>query len=59
MVHQEPAEPPRHPVKVATRIVDVQQGFFDYGDEAMKPLVLADIADAVEMHESKIGRAHV
>ena len=43
-------------LKVATRIVDVQQGFFDYGDEAMKPLVLADIADAVEMHESTISR---
>ena len=33
-----------------------QQDFFDYGEEAMKPLVLAEIADAVEMHESTISR---
>ena len=43
-------------LKVASRIVEVQQDFFDYGEEAMKPLVLADIADAVEMHESTISR---
>lgn len=43
-------------LKVATRIVEVQQDFFDYGEEAMKPLVLADIAEAVEMHESTISR---
>ena len=43
-------------LKVATAIVDRQTGFLDYGDEAMKPLVLADIAEAVEMHESTISR---
>ncbi len=43
-------------LKVASRIVEVQQGFFEYGEEAMKPLVLADIASAVEMHESTISR---
>jgi RNA polymerase sigma-54 factor len=43
-------------LKVATRIVEVQRGFLEYGDEAMKPLVLADIAQAVEMHESTISR---
>lgn len=43
-------------LKVATRIVEVQQDFFEYGEEAMKPLVLADIASAVEMHESTISR---
>ena len=43
-------------LKVATRIVEVQQGFFEYGDEAMKPLVLAEIAEAVGMHESTISR---
>lgn len=43
-------------LKVATRIVEVQQGFFDFGEEAMKPLVLADIAEAVSMHESTISR---
>lgn len=43
-------------LKVATRIVEIQQGFLDHGDEAMKPLVLHDIAEAVEMHESTISR---
>lgn len=43
-------------MKVASRIVEHQRGFLDYGDEAMKPLVLAEIAEAVEMHESTISR---
>ena len=43
-------------LKVASKILEVQQDFFNYGEEAMKPLVLADIADAVEMHESTISR---
>ncbi|MGK0441931.1 MAG: RNA polymerase sigma-54 factor [Pseudohongiellaceae bacterium] len=43
-------------MKVATRIVEYQRGFLDYGDEAMKPLVLHDIAEAVDMHESTISR---
>lgn len=43
-------------LKVATRILEVQENFFEYGEEAMKPLVLRDIAEAVEMHESTISR---
>ena len=43
-------------LKVASKIVSHQQGFLDYGDEAMKPLILHDIAEAVEMHESTISR---
>lgn len=43
-------------LKVATRIVEIQQGFLEYGEEAMKPLVLHEIAEAVEMHESTISR---
>lgn len=43
-------------MKVATRIVEHQRGFLEYGEEAMKPLVLHDIADAVGMHESTISR---
>jgi len=43
-------------LKVATCIVEHQRGFLDYGPEAMKPLVLADIADAIGMHESTISR---
>jgi len=43
-------------MKVATRIVEHQRNFLEYGAEAMKPLVLHDIAEAVEMHESTISR---
>lgn len=43
-------------MKVATKIVEHQRGFLDYGEEAMKPLVLHDIAEAVDMHESTISR---
>jgi RNA polymerase sigma-54 factor len=43
-------------LKVATKIVELQRGFFEYGEEAMKPLVLRDVAEALEMHESTISR---
>jgi RNA polymerase sigma-54 factor len=43
-------------LKVARCIVERQRNFFEYGDEAMKPLVLRDVADTVEMHESTISR---
>ena len=43
-------------LKVARCIVDRQRNFFEYGDEAMKPLVLRDIAETVDMHESTISR---
>jgi RNA polymerase sigma-54 factor len=43
-------------LKVASKIVEHQRGFLEYGEEAMKPLVLHDIAEAVEMHESTISR---
>lgn len=43
-------------LNVARSIVDYQLGFFEFGEEAMRPLVLADIAEQVEMHESTISR---
>lgn len=43
-------------LKVAKAIVERQQEFLEYGEVAMKPLVLRDIAEAVEMHESTISR---
>ncbi len=43
-------------LKVATSIVSRQTHFLEYGDEAMKPMVLRDIADEIEMHESTISR---
>ncbi|GAB5453295.1 MAG: RNA polymerase factor sigma-54 [Halioglobus sp.] len=43
-------------MKVASKIVEHQRNFLEYGEEAMKPLVLHDIAEAIEMHESTISR---
>ncbi len=43
-------------LKVSNCIVERQRGFFDYGEEAMKPMVMHDIAEVVEMHESTISR---
>jgi len=43
-------------LKVATCIVSRQREFLEHGDEAMKPLVLRDVAEAIGMHESTISR---
>jgi RNA polymerase sigma-54 factor len=43
-------------LRVSTKIVEYQRGFLEYGDQAMKPLVLHDIAKAVDLHESTISR---
>ncbi|MBT8082451.1 MAG: RNA polymerase factor sigma-54 [Gammaproteobacteria bacterium] len=43
-------------LKVATSIVTRQTEFLEHGDEAMKPLVLRDVADEIGMHESTISR---
>ncbi len=43
-------------LKVASAIVRRQQGFLEQGDEAMTPMVLRDIAEDVELHESTVSR---
>lgn len=43
-------------LRVASAIVERQQAFLERGEEAMKPLVLHDIAEALGMHESTISR---
>ena len=43
-------------LRVATAIVERQRGFLEYGEEAMKPLVLHDIAETLSLHESTISR---
>lgn len=43
-------------LKVAGSIVERQVGFLEHGEEAMQPLVLADIATAVDRHESTVSR---
>ena len=43
-------------LKVANCVVDRQRDFFEHGEEAMKPMVLHDVAEVVGMHESTISR---
>ena len=43
-------------MKVANCIVQQQMGFFEHGPEMMKPMVLNDVAEMVDMHESTISR---
>jgi RNA polymerase sigma-54 factor len=43
-------------LKVATAIVRSQTAFLDFGPEAMRPLVLRDIAEQIGMHESTVSR---
>lgn len=44
-------------LKVASKIVEHQREFLELGEEAMKPLILADIAQQISMHESTVSRA--
>jgi len=43
-------------LSVAKTIVDRQRAFMQYGEQAMKPLILRDIAEELDMHESTISR---
>ena len=43
-------------LKVAAEIVRRQDGFFRHGVSHLRPLILRDIAEAVEMHESTVSR---
>ncbi|RKZ68564.1 MAG: RNA polymerase factor sigma-54 [Gammaproteobacteria bacterium] len=43
-------------LRVATCIVERQRAFLEYGEEAMKPMVLHDVSEALGMHESTISR---
>ncbi|MFL6551637.1 MAG: RNA polymerase factor sigma-54 [Povalibacter sp.] len=43
-------------LKVARCIVQRQSAFLENGDESMQPMILKDVAEAVEMHESTISR---
>lgn len=42
--------------KVSQFIVERQQNFFEYGEEYMKPMILSDVANAINMHESTVSR---
>lgn len=43
-------------LKVARKIVERQVDYLNVGEEAMRPMVLRDVADAIEMHESTVSR---
>ncbi|MBL8484182.1 MAG: RNA polymerase factor sigma-54 [Rhodocyclaceae bacterium] len=43
-------------LRVAQAIVDRQRQFFDFGEVAMRPLTLREIAELLELHESTISR---
>ena len=43
--------------RVAEAVVARQKNFFDYGDLAMRPLTLREIADELGLHESTVSRA--
>ena len=43
-------------LRVARTIVERQQAFLDSGEESMQPMILRDVAEAVDMHESTISR---
>ncbi len=43
-------------LKVAAKIVELQRGFLESGEEAMKPMVLRDVAEVLGLHESTISR---
>jgi RNA polymerase sigma-54 factor len=43
-------------LKVALTIVQRQTDFLEHGEEQMRPMVLRDIAEAIEMHESTVSR---
>jgi len=43
-------------LRVAQAIVERQRQFFEHGDIGMRPLVLREIAEQLELHESTISR---
>jgi RNA polymerase sigma-54 factor len=43
-------------LRVAAKLVELQQEFFEQGEEAMRPLILRDVAEALDLHESTVSR---
>lgn len=44
-------------LRVGKYIIEKQARFFDEGEQAMQPMVLRDVAESLELHESTISRA--
>lgn len=43
-------------LRVASKIVELQRDFLDHGEEAMRPMILRDVAEALDLHESTVSR---
>lgn len=43
-------------LRVSQAIVERQKQFFEHGEVAMRPLVLREIADILDLHESTVSR---
>ena len=43
--------------KVMEAIIGLQQDFFDYGPKCLRPLIMKQVAERVEVHESTVSRA--
>ena len=43
-------------LRVGSKIVEMQQEFFEQGDVGMRPMILRDIAEALQLHESTVSR---
>ncbi len=44
-------------LRVGRFIIEKQSAFFEEGEKAMRPMVLGDVAEVLELHESTISRA--
>lgn len=44
-------------LSVASQIVERQQAFFEHGPAAMRPMILRDVSESLDIHESTVSRA--
>ncbi|EDS78668.1 RNA polymerase sigma-54 factor [Clostridium botulinum C str. Eklund] len=42
---------------ILTKIVEIQEEYFEYGRESLKPMTLKEVADELSIHESTVSRA--
>jgi len=44
-------------IRVARCIIERQEDFLESGEEAMKPMILRDVSESLQLHESTVSRA--
>jgi RNA polymerase sigma-54 factor len=44
-------------IRVARCIIERQESFLESGEEAMKPMILRDVSESLQLHESTVSRA--